>query len=274
MQTYDVYRIRAVAELRELLIAFLARAGFDSFEETEAGLDAYGTTDRREEFAGVLDELGHQFDFTYERTALEPRNWNEVWESQFTPIRIDDKLLIRASFHPSEPGFAQELVIDPRMAFGTGHHETTYMMCELLLGGAVAGGRVFDYGSGTGVLAILAKRLGASYVDAVDIEEPSVENTRENAELNGVVLDQIVLGTLDDVPVGPPYDLILANINRNVILATAGALYERLAKGGSVFFSGVLAQDEPLVVSRLTELGYRHRETRARGDWRALVVSR
>ena len=274
MQDYDVYRITTAPATGELLIAFLANAGFDSFEETEAGLDAYGATDRREEFAGVLDELSHQFDFTYERTELENRNWNEVWESQFQPIHIDDKLLIRASFHPPEAGFRQELVIDPRMAFGTGHHETTYMMCELLFEGAVAGARVFDYGSGTGVLAILAKRLGASYVDAVDIEEPSAENTRENAELNGVTLDQIVLGMLDDVPVGPPYDLIVANINRNVILATAGALYERLADGGSVYFSGILGTDEALVVERLTELGFRHRETRARGDWRALVMGR
>ncbi|MEM6771836.1 MAG: 50S ribosomal protein L11 methyltransferase, partial [Bacteroidota bacterium] len=146
--------------------------------------------------------------------------------------------------------------------------------CELLFEHEVARTRVLDYGSGTGVLAILAKRLGAAYVDAVDIEAPSAESTAENAANNGVHLDAVVLGKLQDVPLSEPYDLILANINRNVILTTAGALYERLRSGGTVFFSGILAQDEQLLVQRLTEAGFRHQGTRKREDWRAFIFVR
>ena len=134
-------------------------------------------------------------------------------------------------------------------------------MCELMFDLALTGSRVLDYGCGTGVLAILAAKLGAEQIDAVDIEEPSAENTAENAARNGVTLDRVVLGELADVPDGKPYDVILANINRNVILATRGALYERLASGGTVLFSGILAQDEDLLRRRLTEAGFKHEVT-------------
>ena len=160
------------------------------------------------------------------------------------------------------------------MAFGTGHHATTYMMCELIFEQQMNGLRVLDYGSGTGVLAILAKRLGAGDVDAVDIEPPSAESTAENAQTNGVELHNVVLGELKDVPAALPYDLILANINRNVILATSAALYQRLKPGGTVLFSGILAQDEQLLVSRLVEIGFAHQDTRSREDWRAFVFTR
>ncbi len=147
-------------------------------------------------------------------------------------------------------------------------------MCELLFEHAVTGTRVLDYGSGTGVLAILAKRLGAAEVDAVDIEPPSAESTAENAATNGVVLDEVVLGELKDVPVDRPYNLILANINRNVILTTAGALYDRLEPGGTVFFSGILAQDEQMLIDRLIDTGFQHLGTRRREDWRAFIFTR
>jgi len=164
------------------------------------------------------------------------------------------------------------------MAFGTGHHATTFMMCERLFEladeGGLAGASVLDYGSGTGVLAILARRLGAGPADAVDIEAPAAESTAENATTNGVTLRHVVHGVLDDVPAGPPYDIILANINRNVILATAGALYERLKPGGTVLFSGILAQDEQLLINSLRDAGFLHQETRRREDWRAFTFTR
>ncbi|MEL7160977.1 MAG: 50S ribosomal protein L11 methyltransferase, partial [Bacteroidota bacterium] len=154
------------------------------------------------------------------------------------------------------------------------HHATTYMMCELLFAREWKGERVLDYGSGTGVLAILAKRLGAGIVDAVDIESWSAENTAENAARNAVELGTIVHGELADVPAWSSYDLILANINRNVILTTAAALYERLRPGGTVLFSGILARDEELLRDRLTATGFLHEATRRREDWRAFVFTR
>ncbi|MEM9529172.1 MAG: 50S ribosomal protein L11 methyltransferase, partial [Bacteroidota bacterium] len=206
--------------------------------------------------------------------ALEDKNWNEEWERQFTPINIGSRLRIRADFHDPDPTVERELIITPKMAFGTGHHATTHMMCELLLEHSLSGVKVLDYGSGTGVLAILAKQLGAGPVDAVDIESWSAENTQENAARNGVTLNQVIHGELKDVPLGVAYDLILANINRNVILATAESLYDRLRLGGTILFSGILAQDEELLVASLTDTGFLHQATRSRSDWRAFVFTR
>lgn len=275
---FHQYSLTNDPALHDVLVALLADAGFDSFQETDAGLLAFAPAEEHDRWTEVLDDYATRFGFTYAWEPLEERNWNAEWESNFSPIRVGERLLIRAEFHAPDPAVEQELVITPKMAFGTGHHATTYMMCELLFElsdqAAVAGCRVLDYGSGTGVLALLAARLGAGSVDAVDIEKPAAESTAENAAANGVGLRHVVHGTLDDVPAGPPYDLILANINRNVILTTASALYERLQPGGTVLFSGILAQDEDLLLGRLREAGFRHRHTRRREDWRAFTFTR
>lgn len=271
---FHQYSLDNSTDLHPILVAFLSDAGFDSFQETDAGLLAFAEAERHEEWLKALDELKAQFSFDYKWEAMPERNWNEEWERNFSPIRIGNRLLIRADFHEADPSVEQELIITPKMAFGTGHHATTYMMCELIFEQSMDGLRVLDYGSGTGVLAILAKRLGAGDVDAVDIEPPSAESTAENAQTNGVELHNVVLGELKDVPLEYPYDLILANINRNVILDTSAALYQRLKPGGTILFSGILAQDEQLLVSRLVELGFAHQETRSREDWRAFVFTR
>ena len=272
--TFHQYTITNDPALNEVLVALLAAAGFDSFQETENGLLAFAPAADHTRWTRELDELAGQFAFTYEHEPLPDKNWNEEWEKQFQPLTVGDRLYLRADFHPPNPTVERELVITPKMAFGTGHHPTTHMMCEMLMDRDVRGLRVFDYGSGTGVLAILALQLGAATADAVDIESWSAENTQENAARNGVRMGTITHGTLDDVPAGPPYDLILANINRNVILTTAAALRERLAPGGSVLFSGILATDEQLLTERLSALGYVHQETRRREDWRAFVFTR
>ena len=271
------YTIDCAPESNELLIALLADAGFDSFEEREAGgIDAYAEAAGADRWVTAIRELQQRFPFTFSTSRLEDKNWNEVWESQFSPIQIGSELLIRASFHSPRPAVRREIVIDPKMAFGTGHHATTHMMCELLLErvGKLNGQRVLDYGSGTGVLAILAAQLGAGQVDAVDIELPSYESTLENAAANGVTLSEVVYGVLDDVPLGKPYDLVLANINRNVLLQTGGALYDRLRTGGVALMSGILAQDEDRIVEHMTSLGFLHRETRRSADWRAFEFTR
>ncbi|WP_026231764.1 50S ribosomal protein L11 methyltransferase [Neolewinella persica] len=271
---FHQYTLVNNADLTQILIAFLGEAGFDSFQETEEGVLAFASAEAHDRWLEELEALKQRFEFTYTWAPLEDKNWNEEWERQFNPIQIGDRLYIRADFHAPNPEVEQELIITPKMAFGTGHHATTYMMCELIFDQNPVGKRVFDYGSGTGVLAILAKRLGAAQADAVDIESWSAENTLENAARNGVILDEVIHGELKDVPEGAPYDLILANINRNVILTTAEALYQRLAPGGTALFSGILVTDEDLLVSRLTSLGLQHQETRKREDWRAFVFTR
>ena len=273
--TYRQYSLDNSPELHDILVALLGQAGFDSFQETDTGLLAFATAQEHARWVETLDRLGERFGFAYTSEVLADKNWNEEWEKQFPPLQIGDRLYIRADFHPPSPaGVAQELIVTPKMAFGTGHHPTTHMMCELLFEQQLEGATVFDYGCGTGVLAILAKRLGAGRTEAVDIESWSAENTVQNAARNGVELDLVVHGTLDDVPAGPPYDIILANINRNVILATAESLYRRLRPGGRVLFSGILDVDEQMLTERLTSLGYVRLETRRRADWRALVFTR
>jgi ribosomal protein L11 methyltransferase len=271
---FQQYTLANDPALNEVLVAFLSEAGFDSFQETNAGLLAFAPAADHARWVRELDELATRFAYTYTSKPLEDKNWNEEWEKQFQPLQIGDRLYIRADFHAPHPNIEQELIITPKMAFGTGHHPTTHMMCELLFAQNLSGKHVFDYGSGTGVLAILAKRLGAAKADAVDIESWSAENTLENARRNGVTVDRIVHGTLEDVPAGAPYDLILANINRNVILTTAEALYQRLRRGGTVLFSGILEADEQLLVDRLSSIGFIHQETRKRADWRAFVFTR
>ena len=279
MPDYTTYTLVCAEEHREILIALLAAQGMEAFEETEEVLVAYAAEDSTTDWPATFREVQQRIPFAYEARRLEQRNWNAEWERNFAPIRIGQRLAIRASFHAPQVGVERELVIDPKMAFGTGHHATTHMMCELVLDyfdaypepEAVS---VLDYGSGTGVLAILAKQLGAGRVDAVDIERPAYESTLENAVQNGVELDEVVCGELADMPIGKPYDLVVANINRNVLLATGGALYERLAAGGTVLLSGVLARDAARLTEHFRQLGFQHRQTVELDDWRALAFQR
>ncbi|WP_157975911.1 50S ribosomal protein L11 methyltransferase [Lewinella sp. IMCC34191] len=276
--TFTAYHIDCSTDDSDILLALLADDGFDSFQETDSGLIAYAVSDRHQHWVEVLDDLKQRISFTYRAEEMEVKNWNEVWESAFTPIRIDDRLSLRAHFHPPVDGVAHDLVIDPKMSFGTGHHATTHMMCELLFEHFAEdpkeGQRFLDYGCGTGVLAILAKRLGASEVDAVDIEPWAIENTEENAAANDVALKRLVVGTLDEIISGTPYDVVLANINRNVLLASAEALRDNIRVGGRVYLSGILLQDEKRVVEHYGQTGFQHLRTVAREDWRAAVFIR
>ena len=275
---YTAYTLHCPAEAREIVLALLAEEGFDSFEEQDDALVAYAVTDRHNAHVDVLHELAGQYAFTFTHAALPVQNWNEEWERQFSPIAIHERLRIRASFHAPDPAYRREIIIDPKMSFGTGHHATTHMMCAMLLDHyaehPATSGHVLDYGCGTGVLAILAKLLGAKSVEAVDIESWAVENSAENATVNGVRMDTLVLGTLADMEVGKPYDLVLANINRNVLMESAGALWSKIRPGGRAYLSGILMQDEEMVIERYVTTGFRHLRTVARQDWRALEFLR
>ena len=275
---YTAYTLICPTATQEILIALLADRGFDSFEERADGLVGYALSVQHAQQLRVLDELSASYGFTYSAAELPVKNWNQEWERQFEPIVIDERLRIRASFHQPAAEFRREIVIDPKMSFGTGHHATTHMMCALLLdhyeNTAEAGNYVLDYGCGTGVLAILAKLLGAGAVDAVDIEAWAVENSCENAAANGVDLDRLELGTLADITPGTPYDLVLANINRNVLLDSAASLWTKIRPGGRAYLSGILMQDEEMVITGYENAGFRHLRSVARQDWRALELLR
>jgi ribosomal protein L11 methyltransferase len=224
---------------QDLLINELAEIGFDTFEEVESGFKAYiPSVDFSQ---AVLDEhlepYHTQFSFTYEINLIPQKNWNEVWESNFEPIQIRDKVWVRATFHPHRPEFPYEIVIDPKMAFGTGHHETTSMMMDLMLDADLLGKKVLDMGCGTGILAILASKLGANDITAIDYDPLCYESTIENAALNGANTIKAICGSKEVIP-QERFDIILANINRNILLDQMATYSKVLKSGGDIYFSG------------------------------------
>ena len=264
--TYLEYRFLIDAERRDVLLALLSLHPFDTFQETETGLNAYSTPDVTPDRAAIA-ALAAPLDATFTVHEHAPQNWNAQWEANFPPLRIGDFCGIRANFHPPTENVRFDLVINPKMAFGTGHHATTHMMVETMEGVDFNGKRVLDYGCGTGVLAILAKQLGADYVHAVDIEQPSYENTLENAERNGVVLETVRQGTLATTHDEPPFDLILANINRNVILDSLAELAKKCVPDGELLTSGYLRADGARVENALQKHGFETLGQRERDNW-------
>lgn len=274
---YWKYRLRTNdSATAEILLAFLAEAPFDSFQETDEGLDAYlpDMPGNREGAEALLLELQPQFPFDWEVQFLPAQNWNAIWEANFSPVVIEDFCAVRAPFHAPITGVAHELVIEPKMAFGTGHHETTWMCLRALRELPCAGTHLLDFGCGSGVLAILAARLGATEVAAVDIEEESFRSTAENSAANGVAAQvQPYWGDLSAVS-ERPFDGIMANINRNVILASLPNLSRRLRPGGWLLVSGILLSDADSVRAAAEQAGLALQKRDERGQWLCLTFEK
>lgn len=264
---YYQYKFYCEQALQEILLAFLGEYPFDTFQEMENHLDAYIPKEQHsEEMEDYLKSLQNQFQFTYERIFLEAKNWNAVWESNFQPIIVGDFCALRADFHAPIKNVAHELIIQPKMAFGTGHHATTFQVLQMMEKLAFEGKTVLDYGSGTGVLAILASKLGAKKIDAIDIDEWSKENSLENAELNMVnninVMRSDIKGVIDR-----KYDAILANITFNVISSSLEALYSMLSEGGDLITSGFFPEDAERLKQQAEKLGFQTIQQSEREDW-------
>ncbi len=264
---YHTYHFAIPTDQRDLLLALLSALPFESFEEPETGLLAYlPPSADRQEVERELDRLTGRPPFTYRVEAVPDRNWNEVWEANFQPIRVGGFCGIRAGIHPPMRNVRHEIVIDPEMAFGTGHHETTFLMIEGMEKIDFVGKTVLDYGCGTGILAILADRLGAAHVDAVDIEEAAYDSTRRNAERNEAGGVQAWHGTLEALP-DNVYEVILANINRNVILDSLPALYKRLPRSGILLLSGILTVDVATILKAAKKYGLHSLGRKDKGEW-------
>lgn len=223
----------------DLLIDALGQAGFDTFEETEQGFDAYIPAGEFDEakLKEVVGRYQQIFPVSYSKSLVPQKNWNEIWESNFQPITIRDQIFVRATFHQSRADFPYEIVIDPKMAFGTGHHHTTALMLEWMLETGFVEKSVLDMGCGTGILAIMAAKLGAANVTAIDYDPVCYESTLENAALNGIG-NIIALCGSDEVIPNRQFDIILANINRNILLAQMPRYSQALPNGGEIYFSG------------------------------------
>jgi ribosomal protein L11 methyltransferase len=267
---YHQYSIATDPSQNDVLIALLSHLPFDTFEETADGFNAFLPEGNDEkEVEAELVELQGRFDFQFEKTHIPGQNWNEIWESNFHPVIVGSFCGIRADFHEPLKGMEHELVINPKMAFGTGHHETTFSVIEIMEGIHFEGKTVLDYGCGTGVLAILASRLGATSLQAVDIEIESYRNTVENSAANGAENVEAFHGILSDIS-GKDFDIILANINRNVILDSLSPLSMLLKPGGTLVVSGFVLDDEQLMLDSLQNHGFSIQAVKRKNNWLAM----
>lgn len=230
-------------EQAEILTAELADYAFESFETEGYVLKAYIRQDLLADCKAEIDALLVRYGVEGRYISIETQNWNALWESNFPAVDVEGRLLIRAPFHAPAPDGVPEVVVMPKMSFGTGHHATTWLMSRAVLDLGVAGRTGLDMGSGTGVLAIVAAKCGARHLDAVDIDDWADANCRENIEANGVA-DRIepMLGDVRRIA-GRRYDFILANINRNILTADMAAYAATLLPGGDLVMSGFLAAD-------------------------------
>jgi ribosomal protein L11 methyltransferase len=253
----------------EQLIAELNEIGFAGFEEAEELLKAFIPAADFDE--GKVNGVTSSNRLPYRKSIVKAANWNQVWESNFEPVIVDDFVAVRAGFHKPVTSVAHEIVITPKMSFGTGHHATTFMMMQQMRNIPFTGKSVFDFGTGTGVLAILAATLGAKEVLAIDNDEWSIKNAKENIDNNKAV--QVRLTKANNAAGLGRFDIILANINKNVILANLKALAGQLVPGGVLLLSGLLVTDEPDIRSALQGYGLNVTSRQEKHNWLCLSVS-
>jgi ribosomal protein L11 methyltransferase len=261
---------------RELLMAELGNAGFESFVETEDAVEAYIPSKDYTPELLLAENLQYNefFSFQYKAEVIADQNWNEVWEQNyFEPLLIEDQCMIRAPFHESYPTAQYEIIISPRMAFGTGNHETTHLMIKTMLEQDMKGLEVLDMGCGSGILSILSSMKGAKSVTAIDIDEWSYNNTLENAELNHI--DNILVRLGDAALLtNQQFEVVLANIQRNILLQDMAAYRKVLKPGGTLVMSGFYTTDLDAIAGKATELELKLISSSERSNWCAASFSR
>jgi len=254
----------------EILIAELGFTGFESFVETEKGVTAY--IQKSDWYAGILKDIqilkSDEFKITFSFQEIEQVNWNEEWEKNFTPILVDDLCAVRAPFHEKKE-VLYDIVIEPKMSFGTGHHETTHMMIQHILNNDFKEKSVLDMGCGTGVLAILAEMKGAKPIDAVDYDNWCYVNSLENLKRNNCKEITVIEGDAAILGI-KKYDIILANINRNILLNDMATYVSCLKKGGLLFLSGFYNDDIPLIKQVCEKQMLKFQEKLERNKWVSL----
>ncbi len=252
----------------DVLIAQLSDIGFESFIENNSGFTAYITEDSFDETQVniALSFCKDFFKFSYEKKIIPQQNWNKEWESNFQPIEIEGKCYIRAPFHEAKTGFIYDVIIEPKMSFGTGHHDTTQLMIGKLMSLDIKNKSLLDMGCGTGVLAIVASMMGANPITAIDIDEWSYENTIENIQKNNSTNVSVFKGDATLLK-GKMFDTILANINKNILLRDMPIYFNSLETKGNLVISGFFETDINELVKRAEELGLKLEGKQVSNSW-------
>ncbi len=260
----------------DILSALIAETGFESFVECEGGMQAYVQQSLFDEDAlkNIIAEFPiPETEITYTITEPEDKDWNEEWEKNFfQPIVIEDRCVIHSTFHKDYPKAEYDIVINPQMAFGTGHHETTSSILGELLDADLKGKSVLDMGCGTSILAILASMRGADPVTAIDIDDWCVNNSRDNIALNNINNITVELGDASLLEGRKPFDVIIANINRNILLNDMAAYTACMHKGSEIYMSGFYVQDIDAIRSKGESLGLRFVHYREKNNWAAVKL--
>lgn len=271
MRYYIQFEVRGTdSETTEIVIASLSAFGFDGFEEKENLLLATGQEGAvdEEEAVSWLNEK----QISFKQTQIAEQNWNALWESNFSPVVVDDFAGVRAHFHEPNPDVRYDLLITPKMSFGTGHHATTRQMISLMRDLPVAGSRVFDFGTGTGVLAILAAKMGAREVEAIDNDEWSIHNAAENFSANNC--EHISLHLADSLYGIAPAEIVLANINKHIILKFLPEIKALVKPGGILLLSGLLLEDQSDIESELAGTEFSKIKVSDLSGWIAMLFVR
>jgi ribosomal protein L11 methyltransferase len=268
-QIYIQYSIETNPDSEEaaILVAHLSDLGFEGFEEQENALVGGGLQGDLNEVAA--EAFFHEAGLSFTKKEVINQNWNAIWESSFEPVLVRDFAGVRANFHTPIGYVKHEIVITPKMSFGTGHHATTWLMMDAMEQFNFINKKVIDFGTGTGVLAILAEKLGATEVIAVDYDEWSIENAAENLQVNKAEHCKLLLQ--DNISGLENADILLANINRHILLAHMEAMKAAVKQEGIWLLSGLLVEDEQIIREKASEVGMSWKETSNRNGWISLI---
>ena len=262
--------------IADILVAELSNIGYDSFLTTDAGFEASISLNHfsQKELDKLINSYSSLGSITCHGNEIREKNWNAVWEKNFKPIVVENQCVVRATFHKIKKKYPIDLIINPKMAFGTGHHETTYLMIQNQLNTNHDSKRVLDAGCGTGILSILAEKLGAEKIIGFDIDQWAYENSLENISLNSCHRIEIIEGKLDKISSQHTFDIILANINLNVILEDLNSYYGYLSPGGKLILSGFLVSDLDTILYPTKDINLTLIEQNYRNKWMSVILKK
>jgi ribosomal protein L11 methyltransferase len=257
-------------ENREIITALLSNLPYDSFQDTENGVNAYIKNDdfNENELKQTLNYIDkNTINITYSINKIKSQNWNATWEANFEPVLINENCIIRAPFHKITPSPEYDIIIEPKMAFGTGHHQTTYLVSQELFETKLKNKTILDMGCGTGILSIIASKLGAKHITAIDNDYDAYKNTLENLKINNVKNAETLLGDAKTLSKLNNFDIIIANINRNILIQDIPEYSKKLQPNGKIILSGFYKKDLPLIIEKAGSVSLKLSGFRDKDNW-------